>query len=294
MLTAPPAPNPRDFSPEFADEVRDRLRRLLGPTWDRIQHEDDPGRPERDRHMLAVLDQHASEFKREFEAATFPGHMPDFMALFVITEILRRMQEEEVFHEVISGLADRGSFRHDMLTLGLADHLREHTKYPIRLPVRDPTGSRIVDLVVGAGPEMDVETKSSDEFDGPRRHVSDSNAFRGIRNAWRRAFGGETPQLTETRPSAILVGGVTVELACLPSIARVAKRWLERKGADHPNCWGILVLTYLSYSRMPTGRTYGDGKPLTVDARAGIHLDFAMNPSYTGPVQLVFTPAKWG
>lgn len=293
MPATPSATNPPDFSPEFADEVRNRLRSFLGPTWERIQREDDSGLPERDRHLLAILDQRAGEFKQEFRAAKFPGHMPDFMALFVITEIFQRMQDEEVFPQVIAGLANRGSFRHDMLTFGLADHFREHTEYPVRLPARGSKGARIVDLVVGAGPEMDVETKSSDEFDGPRRHVSDSNAFRGIQRAWRRAFGGETPQLTDARPSAILVGGVTVELASLPSIARVARRWLERKGQDHRNCWGILVLTYLTYSRMPAGRAFGDGKPLTVDARAGVHLAFAKNPHYDGAVDIVFTPPEW-
>ena len=220
-------------------------------------------------------------------------HLPDFLALYAVVEIFGRFQDDEIFREVRPGLADRASFRHDMLTLGLANHFRLHTPYQVRLPSRSPTGERTPDLVIGDEPGLDVETKSSDQFDGPRRHVSDSNAFRGIQHAWRRAYGGQNPQLGDSRPSAILIGGVTMELECLTSIARVAHRWLERKGAAHPNCWGILAMTFLTYSRIPVDRAVGDGAPLTVDARAGVHLGAAVNSYYTGPVRLVLSEPEW-
>jgi hypothetical protein len=281
------------FSSDFADQTRSRLRSLLGPTWERIEREDDPSQRARDRHLLAVLDENAVTFRAEFEAGRMPGHMPDFLALYVIVEILTRTREDPVFREVMPGLADRASFRHDMLNLGLADHIREHTDYTVRLPTRSRSQERIVDIILGADPGMDIETKSSEEFDGLLRHVSGSNAFQGIRNAWRRSYGGANPQLSADRASAILVGGVTVELGSLPTIVRVAGRWLERKGEAHPNCWGILAMTFLTYTRMPVGRNFGDGRPLEFTAHAGVQLAFAKNPYYTGSVQLVLTQPVW-
>jgi hypothetical protein len=285
--------NPPTFTPEFADETRARLRALLGPTWGRIVSEDVPSRPARDRHLLAVLDEKTDAFRADFLAARMPGHLPDFLTLYVIVEVLTRMSRDDVFGEVISGLADRSSFRHDMLTLGLADHLRRLTAYQVSLPPRSPIGERTVDIVLGSNPEMYIETKSSDEFDGPNRHVSSTNAFRGIRNAWRRAYGGVTPQVSPVHPSALLVGGISVELASLPSVARSAEAWLRRRGAQQPNCWGILGMTFLTYSRLPPGRSFGDGGELSFDALAGVHLAYAKNPLYTGPVDIVFTSPAW-
>jgi hypothetical protein len=281
------------FTPELADEIRARLRAILGSTWNRIAAEDDPSRPERHRHLLAVIDEHADRFRGEFASGRFPRHLPDFMALYLVVNVLGRASSDPAFRELLPGLVDRREFRHHMLTLGLADHLRMYTSYMVRLPTRDQSGRRIVDLVVGTGPTLNIEAKSSDEFDGPRRHVSSTNAYRGIRNAWRSAYGGVDPRLPDDSPGAVLVGGVTVEVASLPQTARTARAWLERRGSAHPQCWGILAMTFLTVSRLPPGRRFGDGAPLTANVLASPLLSGTPNPHYRGELQLVLTPPVW-
>lgn len=291
-------PEPPVFSPELAEATRQRLRELLGSTWERIQAEDEPlrlaGRPDRERHLLAILDQRAEEFAQEYRELRLPGHLGDFLAYRAAVEIFDRSHRDEIFREVVPTLANRGDFRHAMLTLGLADHVRSYTKYPVRLPIRNPAGGRVVDLIIGEGATIEIETKSSNKFDGPLRHVRYTDAFNGIRIAWNRALGGENPQLTGVRPNALLVGGVTVEVASLPTIVRAAKNWLERKGADHPNFWGILVLTYQATTVLPAGRSFGDGQPLTFNSYAGVQLRAAQNRYYTGSAQIILTPSVVG
>ena len=288
---------PATFSPEFAEDTRSRLRKLLGKTWLRIEAEDEAvggsTAPDRQRHPLAILYRRSEDFVQQFKENKFPGYFADFLALCAVVEILTRSANEGIFPEVTAGFADRSSFRHDMVTLGLADHIRTHTKYPVRLPTRGSRNERVVDLIMGESPAIEVETKSSEEFDGPQRHVTETDAGRAIRRAYRAALGGENPQLTGAAPTALLIGGISVHVASLPTIARVARRWLERKGGEHPNFWGILVLTFAAHARIPRGRTIGDGNPLTIDTSAGVQLAGAMNPHYNGPIEIRFTEAVW-
>jgi hypothetical protein len=282
-----------EYSPELLRETRERLRSVLGEVWNRIEAADNASLPGRERHLLTVLDRHAARFEDDFTAHRFPGHLPDLMALTLVVNILERSASDPVFSEILPGLADRGEFRHHMLTLGLADHLRRYTSYPVRLPTRSCSGARIVDLVIETVPEIYVETKGSREFDGPLRSVSPTNAFKGIKQAWRRAFGGDHPQVPDDVTSALLVGGVTVEVSSMGNIQRRARDWLSRRGADHRLCWGILAMTFLTVSRIPPGRRIGDGAPITVNAIASPLLIGIHNPHYRGTIQLVLTPPQW-
>ena len=175
-----------------------------------------------------------------------------------------------------------------MLMLGFADHLRMNSGLPVRLLERSPTGERTTDLAFGSHGEFFVETKSTDEFDGPRRHVTGTTALRGIRRAWERAFGGPKPQVGDAIPSAILIGGVAVQLSCMPGIARAAANFLKRKGRDHRKCWGILAMTFAAYSRLPPGRRFGDGGSMSFDSIAGVQISPARNPWYVGPPELAW------
>jgi hypothetical protein len=285
-----PVPN---FTPELIHQTQEELRTVLGTVWERIKAQDDSSRPDRDRHLLPVVYERAARFEADFAAGRYPGHLPDFMALYLIVSVLRRTSHEPAFRESLPGLADRGEFRHFMLTMGLADHLRLYTSHPVRLPARDPLGGRIVDVIIDGTPGLNVETKSSEQFDGPMRHVNGSNAYKGIRTAWRSAYGGENPQLPRNLPGAILVGGVTVELASMRAIYQRAEQWLRRRGRDQPLCWGILAMTYITLTRTPAGRHVGDGAPLPVRALASPFLQGIPNPHYTGGVRLVFQPPVW-
>lgn len=292
-MPPPPGATTETFTPGLIDDTRRDLRLLLGGAWSRIVAADDPTLRDGERHLLAVIDQHSAGFTEDYRLARLPGNLPDFMALYLIVSLLRRMQGEEILREVLPSIHERRSFRHDMLTLGIADHFRLQTPYPVRMPPPNREGLRTVDLIVGATPEFDIETKSADEFDGPRCQVSEGGARQGIRKAWRRAYAGDDPQVRPDRPSALLVGGVTVEVASMPNIFRVAEGWLEARGGEQPNCWGILAMTFITISRLPPGRRFGDGAPMVVNALASPILVGAKNPHYTGPVQLVLTPPNW-
>ena len=288
-----PADSTPSFSPELLEATRQRLRTLLGPAWRRVESDDDPTRPDGERHLLAVVDQHAAGFSEDFRAARFPGSLPDFMALYLVVSILERMQGDPVLEEVRPRIHEPTAFRHDVLALGLADHLRLLTPYPVRLPTRSPGGERIVDLVVGDDPELDIEVKTPEEFSGPRRHVSPTDAFKGIKKAWRSAYGGANPQVRGDRLSALLVGGLTIEVATISTIVQRARSWLARVGMSRPYCWGILAMTFVSVSRIPAGRRVGDGLPVTVRAIGSVFLAAAKNPHYRGSLDLVLTPPQW-
>lgn len=281
-------PTTIDFSPELVELTRNQLKALLGATWDRIRREDNPLLPDADRHLLALLDQNAMAFRQEYADGRVPGHWADFVAYFTVVQTLERARNEQIFPEVVSGLASRPSFRHDIVTLGLGQHLRRYTAYPVRFVPRSVVGERTVDLILGDSPSMNIEAKSPVEFEGPVHTVSFGAAAKAVRKAWGSAFGGPRPQVPDDSPSAILVGGVTLQAASLPTIAKAATAWLTHHGPDHPNCWGFLALTFVAYSQLPAGRTWGDGMPMTVDSWTTPELVWAANPGYVGPVKLNF------
>ncbi|MGP8110095.1 MAG: hypothetical protein ACLQD9_05230 [Thermoplasmata archaeon] len=290
---------PEDFDPGMPGRVRARIRTALGPRWDRIEEADRRGRqarpPNPNRHLLAAIYENAGQFSLEEVAARYPGRLPDLLALTAVANILERSRDFEVLPELIASMVSSKDFRHHMLTLGLADHLRTHTPYTVRLPSPSANGQRIVDLVIAheGGLTMEVETKTSDEFDGPRREVTPSNARGAISRAWRKAVSGERSQLGRTSPGLLLLGGVTLKVESLDVIQRAAGGWLRSHGRTHPNIWGIAVLTYWAYTLGPPPQVTPPGEIVEVNARAGIQLRAAENPSYTGPIRLVLTPYVW-
>jgi len=278
------------------DRVRERIRSILGPTWERIAAADVRGQqaspPNQNRHVLAAIYENVGHFSLGEVAAHYPGRIPDLLALTAMANILERSRDFEVLPQLVSAMASPKDFRHHMLTLGLADHLRTYTPYTVRLPSPAEGGHRIVDLLVSheSGLTLEIETKTSDEFDGPRRAVTHANAKRGISRAWRKAVSGERAQLGRSLPGLLLLGGVTLRVESLEVIQRAAGEWLQTHGRWHPNIWGIAVLTYWTYTLGPPPQSTPHGEPVEVNARAGVQLRAAENPFYTGPIRIVLTP----
>ncbi len=274
--------------------TQQRIRTVLGPTWTRILDADVRGQSARPRnprrHLLAAIYENAGRFNLEEVANQYPGRLPDFLALVAMANILERSRDFPVFNELVSSMVPQEGFRHHMLTLGLADHLRTHTPYPVDLPVPEGHGRRTVDLRLGhpSGAVLEVETATSDEFDGPRRRVTSSNARGAIARAWRRKVSGTSAQLGTQGPGLLLLGGLTLEVSSLQVVREAAAEWLARKGQSHPTIMGIAALTYWTYTlgepRFPSA------VPLTIHARGGVQIAAAENPYYTGPIRIVWTP----
>jgi hypothetical protein len=131
--------------------IQARLRAILGSIWDRISAEDEARRHvpglKPPRHLLAVLYERAGQYSKADLARRFPGRLAELTALSAVVSTLERMRKDEALSELIPGLADRRQFRHHMLTLALADYLRKYTDYVVRLPPKDESGRRVVDLL---------------------------------------------------------------------------------------------------------------------------------------------------
>ncbi len=292
-------PEPDQFSSALSEATHQELGDLLGPVWSAINSRDLRGRraspPNPRRHLLAVLYEHADTFAQQFPGV-WPGFLPDYLAFHGLVSVLSRARAEPSFPELVTLLERPEGFRHTMVMLGFADHIRRHTQLPVRLPASGPAGQRVVDLLLGPedGSHFQVETKTPAEFDGPLAPVTPANARGAIRRAWAKAVGGRRPQLPAERPGVLLLGGVTLKLESLPIIAQAATDWLSRRGEGHPNLWGIVVLTYWSYSVIPAGRRVGDGMPLTVNSHMGVQLRVAENPHYTGIPRIRLSPYALG
>jgi hypothetical protein len=286
------------YSDELNRATRARLREQLGQAWSRIEDEDGRRRtarpPNRDRHLLAVLDEHAGLWAGEYPTI-YPGHMPDFLALYGVVSILETFRSLDIFPDFQGRAADPLQFRHDMVEFGFAHHLVTYTPYRVQL-LRSSriAGQRVFDLLFGPndGPTLAVEVKTPREFDGPRRALTPANVRGAISRVWKGAVSGRDPQLPGHRPGLLLLGGVTLQLESLPVFARVAEEWLTIKGRNHPNLWGIVGLTFWSYTRVPEGRRVGDGAEVEVSSHMGVRLAAAENPHYTGGPRIVFTPPR--
>jgi hypothetical protein len=286
---------PEDFDPELPDRVRTRIRSELGRTWERIAAADRRGQearpPNPSRHLLAVIDESVGQFSLDEVAARYPGRLPDLLALTAMANILEQSHDFEVLPELVSSMASPKDFRHHMLTLGLADHLRTYTPYTVRLPIRAPDGGRIVDLLLSDGGKiMEIETKTSDEFDGARRQVTPSKARGAISRAWAKAIGGPRAQLGRNGPGMLLLGGVTLQVESLDVIRDVAAEWLATHGPSHPDVWGIAVLTYWTYTLGSPAAELASGRAVEIHARGGVQLRAAENPFYRGPIRIALTP----
>lgn len=285
-----------EFDPSFPGRVQERVRRLLGTTWDEILAADVRARqarpPNPKRHILALLDENASRFSLEEVAASYPGRLPDLLALTAIANILERSRSFDAFEGMAASMVSPKDFRHHMLTLGLADHIRTHTPYQVRIPVGQESGQRIVDLVISHpdGQEMEVETQTRDEFDGPRQEVTPANALGAISRAWKKKVSGDRAQLGRLGPGLLLLGGLTLKVESLSVIQRMAERWLALRGRGHPTIWGIAALTYWTYTLGPPPRPSPEGRPAEVHARAGVQLRAAENPYYTGHLRIALSP----
>ena len=283
------------FDPGFPDRVRSRIRVALGATWDRIEAADRRGQqatpPNPRRHVLAAIYENAGRFNLGEVRAQYPGRMPDLIALTAMANVLDRSREFGALPEMVASMAAPGDFRHHMLTLGLADHLRAYTPYDVQLPFRPESGQRIVDLLLHHtdGHTMDIETKSSDEFEGPRRGVTYSNARGAISRAWKKKVSGERAQLGRRNPGTLLLGGVTLQVESLDVIRSAAEDWLSTHGRSHRNIWGIAALTYWTYTLGPTP-VFDTGEPVEIHARGGVQLRAAENPFYEGNVRIILTP----
>jgi hypothetical protein len=284
-----------DFDPGFPDRVRERIRAALGSTWDRIEAADRRGQqaspPNPRRHVLAAIYENSGRFDLAEVVAQYPGRMPDLIALTAMANVLDRSREFAALPEMVASMAAPEDFRHHMLTLGLADLLRACTPYGVRLPFRPESGHRIVDLLLDHpnGQTMEIETKTNDEFEGPRREVSYSNARGAISRAWKKKVSGVRAQLGRHNPGTLLLGGVTLKVESLDVIRSAAKDWLSTHGRSHRNIWGIAVLTYWTYTLGPAP-VFGTGEPVEIHARGGVQLRAAENPFYEGTVRIVLTP----
>jgi hypothetical protein len=284
-----------DFDPGLPDRVRARIRAALGPTWERIVAADLRGQqatpPNPHRHLLAVIHESVGLFNLEEVAARYPGRLPDLLALTAMANIIDRSRDFEALAELVPAMISPKGFRHHMLTLGLADHLRTYTPYTVRLPIRAPDGGPIVDLLLShSGQTMEIETKTSDEFDGPRREVSPSNARGAISRAWGKAVSGPRAQLGRNGPGLLLLGGITLQVESLDVIRDAASDWLSAHGRSHPNVWGIAVLTYWTYTLGSPAQELPSVHGIEIHARGGVQLRAAENPFYRGPIRLVLAP----
>jgi hypothetical protein len=272
------------------------LDELMGDTWTRIQASDRRGREARPanprRHLLAILSDHANEYSEQFVRGIWPGNAPDYLAFHGVVSILDRCRLNPLFPECIAQMVSFAGFRHNMTVIGFADHITRHTNYPIRLVSGRERGERVVDLILGEGPDgsIQMETKTPQEFDGPIRALTPQNVRGAISRAWAKAVSGPRPQLPTDRPGALLLGGLTMRVETLPVFETTALEWLRSHGAGHPNLWGIIAQTFWTYSITPPGRTIGDGAPMTIDGRMGVRLRMVRNPSYAGSVQLAPAP----
>jgi hypothetical protein len=287
---------PQDFDPGLPDRTRSRIREYLGPTWNRIEAANLRGLqatpPNPNRHVLAVMYENVGRFSLQEVAAQYPGRLPDLLGLTTIANILERSQDFDVLPELVPSMVSGRDFRHHMITLGFADHLRSYTPYGVHLPIASRSGERTIDLVLTHldGTTMEVETKTSDEFDGPRREVSPSNAKGAISRAWRKAVTGNNAQLGRSGAGLLLLGGVTLKVESLEVIRQSAEEWLAQRGRSHPNIWGIAALTYWTYTLGRTPRDAAPGESVEVHARGGVQLRAAENPFYSGRLRMVLTP----
>ncbi len=244
------------------------------------------------RHLLPLLRESADLFVTEFARGIFPGRVGDLLAYHGTIAILERARTDPAFPDIVSQLETPEGFRHNMVMLGLWDLMMRHSPHRAHLVPPSFSTGRIVDLIIGelAGPSFHVEVKAPMEFDPPRANVTPSQADDAVRREWRRALHGPIPQVAPDTPAILLLGGLTLRLECLPIVKRAAEKWLDRRGASHPNVWGIAILTYFSYTRLPPGRSFGDGAPMVVDSASAVHLAAAENRYYTGTPRIHFTP----
>jgi hypothetical protein len=287
---------PIDFTPEFPGQTQARIRAILGPVWERIDSEDRRGReatpPNPTRHPLAAMYESAGQFNLDEVARQYPGRLGDLLGLAAIANILERSRDFEAFPGLVSAMASPKDFRHHMLTLGLADHFRAYTPYRVLLPSPRGLGDRMVDLLIihEDETEMEVETKTRNELDGPRREVTMASALGAVSRAWRKAVSGDRAQLGRAKPGLLLIGGVSLKLESLDTIQRASEEWLSRRGPTHPNVWGIAAISYWTYTLNPPGRVQPEAGAREVHGRAGVQLRFAKNPHYTGHIEIIPTP----
>ena len=294
------APTVRDYSPEFVPTLLGQLRSLLGPTWERIRLRDERGqraRPQNPtRHPLAVLVEHAYLAAGNISRAEYPGNVPDLLALTAVVEILAGARERDAFPEIVTQLATREGYRHDMLVLGMVDLLRRYTSYDVRVFQSGVGGTRVVDFDFGesGGTRLAVETKGPREFDGPTRAVTPEESDQAIARIWSKATGGRTPQLRPDRPGVILTGGVTLRLESLPVIRDAAARWLQTHGRRHPAVHAIAIMTFIAVSVMNPPEITPDGPRTLIQGFGRTRFEWAFNPFYNGPVRVALAPEVSG
>jgi hypothetical protein len=265
--------------------------------WNRIELRDQKAKaasPPQSRHLLALMDERAGICEKEVEAGHQSVLIPDTLGLLTVVDVLERSAADPRVSSLVPDLVTQEGFRHNILTLGFAD-LARRAGFPISIPALPAKGARMYDLDLGSSVEVGiaVETKTSDEFDGPVRVPAVEQSERAVKRAWEK--DRKLRQLPRTRPALLLLGGVTLGVRGIPSIVHVAERLLWKVGWRRPRLVGMAVMTFWTATTDYREEAVGETIRVTGSLHGSVYLDLAANPHYPGaiPVSIATGDKDW-
>ncbi len=277
-------PSPTIGGADQLQQLVERVRNLLGSTFDTLDLSDHLGRasatPPKKRNPLMVVVHDIRTAIATFATATPIVDVRPVMELVTLLDTLERWKNHPLWPKIVQSLGNE--YLHTVITLACGSFLEDAGNGVV---FQEAASGRAADLllIVGAQQRALVEIKVPQVLRAPSGPLGYHKWLEIIKTAVKGARTGEKGQLSRQHPGMLVLGGFHLEESDANDFQRAATDYLTRatKAGRHAHLMGIVLLSFGTAVARSTA---------TSEVHATLRPTVAANPGYKGNISLSTKP----